>query len=48
MEDIDVDKMEIDTSVNSHSIQMVASVSFDRQKGQFRYAGDHAQVFGQH
>ena len=30
MDDIDIDELEIDTSVNSHSITMVASVSFDR------------------
>ena len=46
MEDVDIDKMEIDTNTDSHSIQCVASVSYDRQKKQFKYAGDHAQVFG--
>ena len=46
MEDIDVDSMEIDTNTSSHSIKMVASVSFDRQKRQFKYAGDHEGVFG--
>ena len=30
MENIDIDAMEIDTSVNSHNIECVASVSFDR------------------
>lgn len=47
MDDIDVDKMDIDTAVNSHTIECVASVSFDRQKKQFKYTGDHAGVFGQ-
>ena len=46
MEAIDIDELDIDTSVNSHNIQCVASVSFDRQKKQFKYTGDHAQVFG--
>ena len=46
MEDVDIDKMDIETNTDSHSIQCVASVSYDRQKKQFKYAGDHAQVFG--
>ena len=46
MEDVDIDAMEIDTSVNSHNIECVASVSFDNQRKQFKYTGDHAKVFG--
>lgn len=46
MQDFDMDAQDIDTSVNSHNIQMVASVSFDRQKRQFKYDGNHEEVFG--
>ena len=43
----DVDKLDIEPDVkNSHNIVCVASVSFDRQKRQFKYTGDHASVFG--
>ena len=31
---------------DGHTIGLVASVSFDRQKRQFKYEGDHEQVFG--
>lgn len=46
MKTFDVDLEDIDTSVNSHNIKMVASVSFDRQKRQFKYDGNHEEVFG--
>ena len=42
-----LDGLDIDTSVNSHIIECVATVSFDRQRRQFRYTGDQAGVFGQ-
>ena len=46
MKDFDVDDLDIDTDANSHNIVCVASVSFDRQKRQFKYDGNHEEVFG--
>lgn len=46
MEDVNIEAMDIDTRVDSHNITCVASVSFDNQRKQFKYSGDHEKVFG--
>ena len=43
METVDMDAMEFDTG---HSIELIASVSFDRKRKQFKYSEGLDQIFG--